>query len=148
MKAFLFFFLWLTRSPLRLLHEKLVKTWGGFLKPGELIVKIGFVYKRRKLSIKKRMMILTSTPRLFYVDAKKMVLKGDIPLDGEFEIQVRQKTLLDFFLLKKNQKIKNDTAFTIYVPARKRLYILEDLERDSSSVDWREKILSSKKKAE
>lgn len=45
-------------------------------------------------------------------------------------------------------KIKNDTAFTIYVPARKRLYMLEDLERDSSSVDWREKILSSKKKAE
>ena len=72
-----------------MLHEKLVKTWGGFLKAGELIVKIGFVYKRRKLSIKKRMMILTSTPRLIYIDAKKMVLKGEIPLDGEFEIQVR-----------------------------------------------------------
>lgn len=66
-----------------------MKTWGGFLKPGELIVKIGFVYKRRKLSIKKRMMILTSTPRLIYIDAKKMVLKGEIPLDGEFEIQVK-----------------------------------------------------------
>jgi hypothetical protein len=73
---------------IRLLHEKLVKTWGGFLKPGELIVKIGYVYKRRKLSIKKRMMILTSTPRLIYIDAKKMVLKGEIPLDGEYEIMV------------------------------------------------------------
>lgn len=41
--------------------------------------------------------------------------------------------------------IKNDTAFTIFVPSRKRHFILEDLERDSSSVDWKEKILSVKK---
>jgi 3-phosphoinositide dependent protein kinase-1 len=113
----------------RLLHEKLVKTWGGFLKPGELIVKMGFIYKRRKLSIKKRMMILTSTPRLIYVDAKKMEEKGRIPLDGEYEIQ-----------------IKNDTSFTIFVPALKRNFILEDLERDSSSVDWKEKITAATKK--
>jgi hypothetical protein len=44
-------------------------------------------------------------------------------------------------------QIKNDTAFTIYVPARKRHFILEDLERDSSSVDWKEKINSATKKA-
>ena len=113
----------------RLLHEKLVKTWGGFLKNGELIVKMGFIYKRRKLSIKKRMMILTSTPRLIYIDAKKMEEKGSIPIDGDFDIS-----------------IKNDTSFTIFVPAKKRTFILEDLERDSSSVDWKEKIYKACKK--
>jgi 3-phosphoinositide dependent protein kinase-1 len=102
--SFLRFFFFLKNVCKRLLHEKLVKTWGGFLKSGELIVKIGYVYKRRKLSIKKRMMILTSTPRLIYIDAKKMVLKGEIPLDGEFEIQVRNPTVVFvcLFLKKKN----------------------------------------------
>lgn len=110
----------------RLLHEKLVKTWGGFLKNGETIVKLGYIFKRRKLSIKKRMMILTSTPRLIYIDAKKMEEKGAIPIDGDFDII-----------------IKNDTAFTIYIPRTKRNFILEDIERDSSSVDWKEKILKA-----
>jgi hypothetical protein len=110
----------------RLLQEKLLKTWGGFLKNGETIVKLGYIFKRRKLSIKKRMMILTSGPRLIYIDAKKMEEKGAIPIEGEFDVI-----------------IKNDTSFTIFVPARKRHFILEDLERDSSSVDWKEKILKA-----
>ena len=71
-------------------------------------------------------MILTSTPRLIYIDAKKMEEKGQIPLAGDFEII-----------------IKNDTSFTVFVPAKKRHFILEDLERDSSSVDWKEQIFKS-----
>lgn len=58
-----------------------------------------------------------------------VLFQGSIPIDGEFEVQ-----------------IKNDTSFTIYVPAKKRSYILEDLERDSSSVDWKDKILTATKK--
>ncbi len=35
------------------------------------------------------MMILTSTPRLIYIDTKKMEEKGAIPIDGEFEIIIK-----------------------------------------------------------
>lgn len=46
-----------------------------YKKPPENIVESGMVIKARKLSHKKRFLILTDSPRIFYVDPKKMEFK-------------------------------------------------------------------------
>ncbi|KAJ1500627.1 3-phosphoinositide dependent protein kinase-1 [Coelomomyces lativittatus] len=53
--------------------------WLPFLQPGESIQKLGLVLKRKGLFRKKRLLILTSTPRLLYFDVDKRELKGTIP---------------------------------------------------------------------
>jgi 3-phosphoinositide dependent protein kinase-1 len=45
----------------------------------EVILESGLVWKRKGRSVKKRQLILTNTPRIIYIDTKKMVLKGEIP---------------------------------------------------------------------
>jgi 3-phosphoinositide dependent protein kinase-1 len=49
----------------------------------------GLVYKRRKLSIKLRQLILTDGPRLFYLDPKKMEFKGEIPWSLIQKVEIR-----------------------------------------------------------
>lgn len=46
---------------------------------GNLILKQGFVDKRKGLFARKRMLLLTEGPHLYYVDAHHKVLKGEIP---------------------------------------------------------------------
>lgn len=46
-----------------------------YKKPAENIVESGMVIKARKLSRKKRFLIVTDYPRIFYVDPKKMEFK-------------------------------------------------------------------------
>ncbi|RUP00487.1 hypothetical protein BC936DRAFT_140724 [Jimgerdemannia flammicorona] len=52
--------------------------WASFLQQNELILRAGPVHKRKGLFSKKRVLILTDQPRLFYVDQEKMVKKGEI----------------------------------------------------------------------
>ena len=53
--------------------------WEQFLMKCELIQHMGMVTKRRRPFTKKRMLLLTSTPRILYIDPKKMELRGEIP---------------------------------------------------------------------
>jgi 3-phosphoinositide dependent protein kinase-1 len=65
------------------------KEWEQFLLENEQILESGLIYKRRKLSIKKRFMILTDTPRIIYIDPKKKILKGEVPWSKKLFVEVR-----------------------------------------------------------
>ncbi|KAJ4893295.1 3-phosphoinositide-dependent protein kinase 2 [Raphanus sativus] len=52
--------------------------WQQFLEPGESVIMISAVKKLRKITSKKVQLILTSKPRLIYVDPSKLVAKGNI----------------------------------------------------------------------
>lgn len=56
--------------------------WQQFVE-GEVIVKQGFVNKRKGLFARKRMLLLTTGPRLFYIDPVQMVKKGEIPMSRD-----------------------------------------------------------------
>eukprot|EP01130_Rhizamoeba_saxonica_P011772 TRINITY_DN4899_c0_g1_i1.p1 TRINITY_DN4899_c0_g1~~TRINITY_DN4899_c0_g1_i1.p1 ORF type:complete len:406 (+),score=104.90 TRINITY_DN4899_c0_g1_i1:43-1218(+) len=55
--------------------EELRETWAMFLEEDEQIVESGHIIKFRKLSQKKRFLILTDKPRLLYIDEKNMEKK-------------------------------------------------------------------------
>lgn len=63
--------------------------WASFLLDTEAILVSGLIYKRRKLSIKKRFMILTDTPRLIYIDPKTRELKGEVPWSRKLTVEVK-----------------------------------------------------------
>jgi len=63
--------------------------WEQFLLANEQILESGLIYKRRKLSIKKRFLILTDTPRIIYIDPKKKILKGEVPWSKKLIVEVR-----------------------------------------------------------
>ena len=48
----------------------------------------GLVYKRRRLVKQKRMLLLTNSPRLLYIDAETDTLKGTVPWGDEIEVLV------------------------------------------------------------
>jgi len=61
-----------------------------------LILKQGILDKKKGLWSRRRMFLLTEGPRLFYVDPKEMVLKGEIPLD--MNTRTEMKTFKIFFV--------------------------------------------------
>lgn len=88
--------------------------WHQFVD-GELILKQGLVDKRKGLFPRRRMLLLTTGPRLFYVDPTNMVLKGEIPWSPELRVEA-----------------KNFRIFLIHTP--NRTYYLED--PDSYALEW------------
>lgn len=52
--------------------------WHRFVE-GNLILKEGFINKRKGLFARRRMFLLTTGPHLYYVDESKMVKKGEVP---------------------------------------------------------------------
>jgi len=93
--------------------------WKAFLKDNENIVEHGIILKKRKMSRKKRMLLLTDAPRLLYIDPRKMELKGEIPFDPTLKVEVR-----------------DDVIWRIIVP--KRVYELEDMQREATR--WQDAI--------
>ncbi|XP_055635623.1 3-phosphoinositide-dependent protein kinase 1 isoform X2 [Toxorhynchites rutilus septentrionalis] len=71
--------------------------WHQFAE-GELILKQGFVYKRKGALYvpRRRMLLLTTGPRLIYIDPVQMVKKGEIPWSKE--IRVETKNFKVFFV--------------------------------------------------
>ncbi|XP_047027251.1 3-phosphoinositide-dependent protein kinase 1 isoform X1 [Helicoverpa zea] len=88
--------------------------WHQFVD-GELILKQGLVDKRKGLFPRRRMLLLTTGPRLFYVDPANMVLKGEIPWSPELRVEA-----------------KNFRIFLVHTP--NRTYYLED--PDSYALEW------------
>ena len=77
---------------------------------GEQSIFEGYIIKKRKLSSKKRLLVLTNKPRLFYVDMAKKEIKGSIPLTKDTKVVVLKgkkwevNTLgsIKFLVIKKN----------------------------------------------
>lgn len=82
--------------------------WHKFVDEN-LILKQGFVNKRKGLFARRRMLLLTTGPHLFYVDPVNMVLKGEIPWSAELRVEP-----------------KNFKIFFVHTPCR--TYYLEDSE--------------------
>lgn len=90
------------------LQKQSADVWNNFAE-GELIVKHGFVNKRKGALYvpRKRMLLLTTGPRLIYIDPIQMIKKGEIPWSGELRVEA-----------------KNFKMFLIHTP--QRIYYLED----------------------
>ncbi|XP_019853875.1 PREDICTED: 3-phosphoinositide-dependent protein kinase 1-like [Amphimedon queenslandica] len=79
----------------KLKQQASTSTWHPFVN-GELIIKTGLVDKRKGMFSKRRQLILTDAPRLYYVDPVAMVLKGEIPWSSN--IKIEQKNFKIFFV--------------------------------------------------
>ncbi|XP_063700254.1 3-phosphoinositide-dependent protein kinase 1-like [Culicoides brevitarsis] len=79
----------------RMEEQARTNQWHPFAD-GELILKQGFVNKRKGLFARKRMLLLTTGPRLIYIDPVQMVKKGEIPWSRE--LKVESKTFKIFFV--------------------------------------------------
>ena len=79
---------------------------------GERVLKSGVIYKRRRISVRKRHLLLTSTPRLVYIDPTSDETKGEIPISAEMKIEV-----------------KSSKSFVILTPGRK--WNLEDANKNA-----------------
>ncbi|KAL9646922.1 hypothetical protein ABK040_013781 [Willaertia magna] len=107
-------------------QDELNEKWNLFLLKNESIVYTRGVIKRRRLTSKKRQLILTDWPRLMYLDSDKMVVKGFIPLTTQVKV-----------ILKSNKDM------IIRTPGRD--YIIEDL--SNSTQEWKqyiEKVITEK----
>lgn len=62
----------------RLDKQKKESKWHRFVDDN-LILKEGYINKRKGLFARKRMFLLTTGPHIYYIDADKMILKGEIP---------------------------------------------------------------------
>ncbi|XP_039284158.1 3-phosphoinositide-dependent protein kinase 1 isoform X7 [Nilaparvata lugens] len=76
---------------------------------GNLILKQGLVDKKKGLFARRRMLLLTTGPHLYYVDPIQMQLKGKIPWSNELSVEG-----------------KSFKAFHVHTP--NRIYYLEDPE--------------------
>ncbi|XP_052901491.1 3-phosphoinositide-dependent protein kinase 1 [Anopheles moucheti] len=85
-----------------------ISQWQPFAD-GEDILKYGFIYKRKGLFARRRMLLLTKRPRLIYIDAVNMVKKGEIPWTSALSVEA-----------------KNFKTFYVHTP--NRIYYLEDPE--------------------
>lgn len=104
-----------------LLKKQLAESpWSGFCDKDELIIKEGPVEKRRGLSSKKRQLVLTDRPRLFYIDTSTMVVMGEIPWPKD----VSSNEL--------KPQYKTPKSFWVHTPDR--IFYLEDLNRQA--VTW------------
>lgn len=75
--------------------QKTESEWNVFAD-GEVILKYGYVNKRKGLFSRKRMLLLTTGPRLIYIDPTQMVKKGEIPWSPN--LRVEPKNFKVFFV--------------------------------------------------
>ncbi|TPX37698.1 hypothetical protein SmJEL517_g00731 [Synchytrium microbalum] len=66
------------------------------LRPNEVLMKYATVNKRKGLFSKRRGLILTDTPRLFFYDEDKIVARSEVPLGHGFRVEL--KDARHFFL--------------------------------------------------
>lgn len=75
-------------EPVATTIQKEDSKWQQFVE-GEVILKQGLVNKRKGLFARKRMLLLTTGPRLFYIDPDKMVKKGEIPMSADVRCETK-----------------------------------------------------------
>ncbi|XP_077980697.1 3-phosphoinositide-dependent protein kinase 1-like [Glandiceps talaboti] len=79
----------------RLEKQSRENKWHRFVEE-HLILKMGLVDKRKGLFARRRQLLLTEGPHLYYVDPENMVLKGEIPWSKE--LRVETKNFKTFFV--------------------------------------------------
>lgn len=99
---------------MRLEKQRTTNQWHAFVDDN-LILKQGFVNKRKGLFSRRRMLLLTTGPHLYYVDSYNNVLKGEIPWSPELRVEP-----------------KNFKIFFVHTP--NRTYYLEDPE--GFALEW------------
>lgn len=73
----------------RLVEQKAADPrWHGLCE-GNLILKRGHVNKKRGLFSRRRMLLLTLGPHLYYADSDTMTLKGEIPWSPELRVECK-----------------------------------------------------------
>jgi 3-phosphoinositide dependent protein kinase-1 len=105
-------------APSSTASDRADEVWRQFLSEGERIVFRGRVSKRRIFS-QRRELILTSKPRIIYVDPEKMQLRGEVPWSDRLR-----------------PELKSDRVFYIHTPHR--TYYMEAL--SCSAAEWVAKI--------
>ncbi|XP_065224789.1 3-phosphoinositide-dependent protein kinase 1 isoform X2 [Planococcus citri] len=95
-------------------QQKRSSKWDSMVQ-GNLILKQGLIDKRKGLFSKRRMLLLTMGPHLYYADPVTHTLKGEIPWSPELRIEP-----------------KNFKTFFVHTP--NRTYYLEDPE--GYALDW------------
>lgn len=95
----------------RLQFQRMNNEYHPFVE-NNLIIRQGKIDKRKGLFSRTRMFLLTTGPRLYYVDPVTKVLKGQVPLSAELKAD-----------------IKNFRNFCLHTPGR--TYYLEDLSNDA-----------------
>ncbi|XP_043270665.1 3-phosphoinositide-dependent protein kinase 1 [Venturia canescens] len=98
----------------RLEKQRSSDPWHSFVDEN-VILKRGFVNKRKGLFARRRMLLLTTGPHLYYVDPVNMVLKGEIPWSPELRVEP-----------------KNFKIFFVHTP--NRTYYLE--EPEGFALEW------------
>ncbi|CRL04421.1 CLUMA_CG017507, isoform A [Clunio marinus] len=110
----------------KLLEEQKQLEWSAFVESDELILRYGFIMKRKKgLFARRRMLLLTNKPRLIYIDPNTNIKKGEIPFDANISCEA-----------------KNFRHFLVHTP--NRIYYLEDLKGDA--LIWCEAIENARQK--
>ncbi|XP_031563299.1 3-phosphoinositide-dependent protein kinase 1-like [Actinia tenebrosa] len=102
----------------RLQKQARESPWHPYVE-NNLIIKTAILDKRKGLFAKRRQMILTEGPHLYYVDTSAMVLKGQIPWTKELRAEA-----------------KSFKVFFVHTPVK--TYYLEDFK--GFAVDWVKKI--------
>ncbi|KAL6071239.1 3-phosphoinositide dependent protein kinase-1 [Balamuthia mandrillaris] len=120
---------------MQMVEEQRNSVWGRFLMKNkskhhggsnnnvpEMILYMSPVWKKSSFFTiaRKRQLILTSFPRLFYVDMEKMVQKGEVPWSAQMRVDV-----------------KSDTYFEVYTP--NRTYHFEAIHGDAKN--WQSAIM-------
>ncbi|KAH8316903.1 hypothetical protein KR074_000207 [Drosophila pseudoananassae] len=108
---------------LQRLEQQKTDKWHHFAD-GEVILKKGYINKRKGLFARKRMLLLTTGPRLIYIDPVAMIKKGEIPWSPELRAEY-----------------KNFKIFFVHTP--NRTYYLDDPE--GYAIHWSEAIENMRK---
>ncbi|XP_044005061.1 3-phosphoinositide-dependent protein kinase 1 isoform X1 [Aphidius gifuensis] len=95
-------------------EQKIKNPWHSFVD-NNLILKQGIIDKRKGYFKRRRMLLLTTGPHLYYVDPVNMVLKGEIPWSPALRVES-----------------KNFKIFFVHTP--NRTYYLEDPE--GFALEW------------
>lgn len=113
-----------------------LQQWSEYVEDNEYIIKHGFINKRKGLFSRRRMLLLTSKPRLIYIDAVNNVKKGEIPFLSSLTCERRNFKI--FFV--HTVRIFFNAAYLLTVVTHllfhsqpNRIYYLEDPEGNALS---------------
>jgi PH domain len=94
-----------------LTEQRASHEWSEFVDDTELIIKYGFVNKRKKgICTRRRMFLLTSTPRLIYIDPVSKTKKGEIPFDVSLTCERKNFRLFNLITVS-NKNRHSDSDF-------------------------------------
>lgn len=71
-----------------------------------MILRQGFLEKKKGLIPRRRMFIITLGPRIYYIEPNTMVLKGQIPWTEQLKVDVKNFKKFDIITVSKQNEKK------------------------------------------